>query len=49
MNSVHMTTDFVSSNPVHDEMYLIQHYLIKFVSDLCQWFSTGYSGFFLHQ
>ena len=26
----------VSSNPVHGEMYLIQHYVIKFVSDLRQ-------------
>ena len=24
----------VSSNPVHGEMYSIQHYVIKFVSDL---------------
>jgi hypothetical protein len=28
--------DFVSSNPAHDEVYLIQHYVIKFVSDLRQ-------------
>ena len=26
----------MSSNPVHDEVYLIQHYVIKFVSDLRQ-------------
>jgi hypothetical protein len=26
----------VSSNPVHDEVYSIQHYVIKFVSDLRQ-------------
>ena len=26
----------VSSNPVHDKMYLIQYYVIKFVSDLRQ-------------
>jgi hypothetical protein len=32
----------VSSNPVHGEVYLIQHYVIKFVSDLRQ-----VSGFFL--
>ena len=24
----------LSSNPTHDEVYLIQHYVIKFVSDL---------------
>jgi hypothetical protein len=26
----------VSMNPVHGEVYLIQHYVIKFVSDLRQ-------------
>ena len=26
----------MSSNPVHGEMYLIQHYVIKFVGDLRQ-------------
>jgi len=26
----------VSSNPAHGEVYLIQHYAIKFVSDLRQ-------------
>ena len=26
----------MSSNPAHDEAYSIQHYVIKFVSDLCQ-------------
>jgi hypothetical protein len=26
----------VSSNPAHGEMYLIQHYEIKFISDLQQ-------------
>ena len=29
-----ITTKVVSSNPVHDEAYSIQHYVIKFVSDL---------------
>ena len=29
-------TKVVSSNPVHGEMYSIQHYVIKFVSDLRQ-------------
>jgi hypothetical protein len=32
--SVHITTKVVSSNPIHGEVYLIQHYVIKFVSDL---------------
>jgi len=36
VQSVHTTTDVVSSNPAHGEMYLIQHYVIKFVSDLPQ-------------
>jgi hypothetical protein len=29
-----VTTKVVSSNPVHGEVYSIQHYVIKFVSDL---------------
>ena len=29
-------TTVVSSNPAHDKVYLIQHYVLKFVSDL-QW------------
>jgi hypothetical protein len=32
--SVHITLKVVSSNPVHGEVYSIQHYVIKFVSDL---------------
>jgi len=34
MQSVPMTTKVVRLNPAHDEVYLIQHYVIKFVSDL---------------
>ena len=30
------TTKVVSSNPVHGEVYSIQHYVIKFISDLQQ-------------
>jgi hypothetical protein len=30
----------VSSNPTHGEVYLIQHYVIKFVSDL--WHVNGF-------
>jgi hypothetical protein len=30
------TTIVVRSNPVHGEVYSIQHYVIKFVSDLLQ-------------
>jgi hypothetical protein len=33
---VPITTNVVSSNPVHDEVYSIQHYVRKFVSDLRQ-------------
>jgi hypothetical protein len=33
---VPITTNVVSSNPTHGEVYLIQHYVIKFVSDLQQ-------------
>ena len=29
-----ITTKVVSSNPVHSEVYSIQHYVIKFISDL---------------
>jgi hypothetical protein len=36
VQSVPSTTKVVSSNPVHGEVYLIQHYVIKFVSDLQQ-------------
>jgi len=31
-----ITTNVVSSNPDHGEVYSIQHYVIKFVSDLQQ-------------
>jgi hypothetical protein len=34
MQSVPITTNVVGSNPSHDEVYSIQHYVIKFVSDL---------------
>ena len=34
VKSVPITTKVKSSNPVHDEVYLIQHHVIKFVSDL---------------
>jgi len=31
-----ITTKVVSSNPIHGEVYSIQHYVIKLVSDLRQ-------------
>jgi hypothetical protein len=34
VQSVPITTKVVSSNPAHGEVYSIQHYMIKFVSDL---------------
>jgi hypothetical protein len=36
MQSVPIITDVVSSNPTHGEVYSMQHYVIKFVSDLRQ-------------
>ena len=40
MQSVPITTKVVSSNPVHGELYSIQHYVVKFVGDLrLRWFS----------
>ena len=36
LQSVAITTNVVNSNPVHEEVYLIQHYVKKFVSDLRQ-------------
>ena len=43
VQSVPITTKVVSSNPVHGEVYLIQHYVVKFVNDLSmigRWFSA---------
>jgi hypothetical protein len=34
MQYVPITTKVVSSNPAHGEVYSIQHYVIKFASDL---------------
>jgi len=36
VQSVPITTNVVILNPAHGEVYSIQHYLIKFVSDLRQ-------------
>jgi len=43
MQSVPITTNVVNSNPIHVEVYSIQYYVIKFVSDFAkgQWFSAG--------
>ena len=36
MQSVPITSKVVTSNPAHVEMYSIQHFVIKFASDLRQ-------------
>ena len=36
MHPVPIITNVVSSNPAYGELYLIQHYVIKFVSDMQQ-------------
>jgi len=36
MQSVHITTNVMSSNPAHDDVNSIHYYVIKFVSDLQQ-------------
>jgi hypothetical protein len=36
VQSVSITTKVVSLNPIHGEVYLIQHYVIKFVNDMRQ-------------
>ena len=40
MQSVPIITKVVSSNRPHDELYVIQHYVIKFVGAL-RWFSQS--------
>jgi hypothetical protein len=37
-----ITTNVVSSNPVHGEVYSIQHYVMKFIGDLQQ--ISGFLG-----
>ena len=41
VQSVPITIKVVSSNLVHDEVYSIQHYVIKFVNDMSVVFSTN--------
>jgi hypothetical protein len=50
VQSVPITTNVVSLNPIHGEVYSIQHYVIKFVSNFQQvgGFSPGTLSF-LHQ
>ena len=49
LQSVPITTKVVSSNPVHGEVYSIQHYVIKFVSDLQQVGGLSRYSAFLYQ
>ena len=39
MQSVPITTNVVSSNSTHGEMYLIQHTFVR--DQVCQWFAAG--------
>ena len=50
MQSVPITTNIVSSNPAQDELYSIQHYVIKVLLATCNRpvVFSGYSGF-LHE
>jgi hypothetical protein len=42
MQSVPITTNAMNLNPAHDELYLIQLYVIKFVNELRHvWISLG--------
>ena len=49
VHSVSITTKVVSSNPFHGEVYSIQHYMIKFVSDFRQFGGFSGSSGFPHQ
>jgi len=49
VQSVPITNEVVSSNPACDEVYSIQHYVIKFVSDLRQVRGFLRHSGFLHQ
>jgi hypothetical protein len=42
MQTVPITTNVVSSNPAHGEVYSIRQYVIKFVSDLRQVYTFVY-------
>jgi len=45
----YITTKAVSSNPVHGEVYSIQYYVKKFVSDFCRSVVFSWYSGFLHQ
>ena len=51
VKSVPITTNVVSSYPIHDKVYSMQHYVIKFVSDLAavRWFSLDTPGSSINQ
>ena len=48
VQSVPITTKVLSLNPVHGEVYLIQHYVMKFVGDLRQIGGFLWVLWFLH-
>jgi len=50
MQSVSITTNVASSNPAHGEVYSMQHYVMKFVRQICgrSVIFSEYIGF-LHQ
>jgi hypothetical protein len=47
VQSMPITTNIVRSNPTHGEVYSIQHYVIKFDSDLWKVGGCIYCIFFL--
>ena len=49
MQSVPITMKVVSLNPIHGEVYSMQNYVIKFVSDLQQFGGFLKYSDFLHQ
>ena len=49
MHSVNITTKVACGNPTHGEVYLIQIYVIQFISDLRQVGAfSWYNGFLYH-
>ena len=49
VQSVHITINVISSNLAHYEVYPVQHYVIKFVSDLRQVGGFLHVHLFFHQ
>ena len=49
VQSVPVTTKVVSWNPIHGEVYSMQHYVIEFVSDVRQVRVFSWYSVFLHR